>query len=84
MRTYFKGTSGLTEVFDANGEKINVGDKLSHDFEDSAHWFVDAWKKEATYIVMAHPKGGFCAIGINEKLYLHDFRFKFTHKINPL
>ena len=92
MKMYFKGIEGIEKPVDFNGIEIQVGDILTRDsFDDvfdekfyNTHY--PTWTKEdiesskhrATYKVKCNEKGFFYAEGINQELYLHDFRFKHT------
>lgn len=89
---YFKGGKGIKKPVDFNGVEIKEGDILTTDNFDDV--FNDAfykthyptWTKEdienskhrAVYKVKWNEKGFFYAEGINQELYLHDFRFKYT------
>lgn len=89
---YFKGGKGIQNPIDFNGEEIKEGDILTSDSFDpyfdsnfyNKHY--PKWSEEdiskrkhtPTYIVKWNEKGFFYGAGINQELYLHDFRFKFT------
>ncbi len=92
MVMYFKGGKGIKNPIDFNGFEIKEGDILTTDnFDD---FFNDEfykthypnWTKEdiykskytPTYLVKWNEKGFFYGVGINQELYLHDFRFKYT------
>lgn len=76
--------SGSQALVDMHGSPIRIGDKLSWDFGDPYYQQkgVEDWMKEPVFVVEKHASGrGLCAVGIHERLYLHDFRFKFCERI---
>lgn len=67
-----------------HGTPIKAGDRLSWDFGDPYYQEKDVkdWMKQPVFVVVAHESGnGLCAVGIDKKLYLHDFRFKYCERI---
>ena len=92
MKMYFKSGEGIKNPIDFNGVEIKEGSILTSDcFDDvfndkfyKTHY--PTWTKEdiekrnhtPTYIVKWNTKGFFYGVGINQELYLHDFRFKHT------
>jgi hypothetical protein len=92
VKMYFMGGKGILDPIDFTGKKIKVGDILTGDYFEELYndqyylknwptWSkeqIEAHKNNPTYIVKYNEKGFFYAEGINQKLYLHDFRFKFT------
>jgi len=92
MKMYFKGGKGIKNPVDFNGLEIKVDDILTSDCFDpffSEEFYkknYPSWTKEdienrknrATYRVKWNEKGFFYAEGINQELYLHDFRFEYT------
>tara|TARA_R110000850_G_scaffold225263_1_gene350598 strand:+ start:209 stop:454 length:246 start_codon:yes stop_codon:yes gene_type:complete len=80
MKAYFKGCSGIKNPVDFKGHEIKVGDQLSYDYRDCAD--IKAWMKKPAYKVQEHKSGGLFATGMNNELYLHDFRFEYCEIIN--
>jgi hypothetical protein len=81
MKMYLGGCSGIKKPVDLNGVEVNIGDRLSYDYGDSQE--IKDWMKEPIFIVEEHKSGkGLCARGINQKLFLHDFRFKYCEILN--
>ena len=92
IKMYFKGGKGILNPKDFNENEIKVGDILTNDsfdpfFDDKFYeihypeWSkekIEEHKNKPTYVVKYNEKGFFYAEGINQDLYLHDFRFKFT------
>lgn len=92
MGIYFKGGSGIKEPTDYTGKIIKEGDILTTDtFDDvfderfyKTHYpkmtkeDIEKRKHTPTYKVKWNPKGFFYGVGIEQELYLHDFRFKHT------
>jgi len=80
VKMYLNGTSGIVKPCDFDGNEIKVGDILTYDYlspyfddQDTTHYI-----NKPVYIVQEHKSGkGLCAVGISQKLYLHDFRFKY-------
>jgi hypothetical protein len=80
MKVYFRGCSGIEKPVDFNGKEIKPGDHLTWDFHDDIE--VSDWMIKPIFVVEKHVSGkGLCARGIHEKLYLHDFRFKYCETI---
>lgn len=95
MKMYFKGGKGILNPTDFNGDEIKSGNILTGDYFDpffdekyyKTHF--PKWSKEEIeehkhkplYIVKYNDKGFFYGEGIDKELYMHDFRFKFTKKI---
>jgi len=92
MEIYFKGGKGIEKPVDFDGVEIKEGNILTSDNFDDFFSF-DFYKKNfpewteedifnrkhtPTYIVKWNEKGFYYAVGINQELYLHDFRFKHT------
>ena len=77
IEIFFGNTKDKTECFDSNGIKIKKGDILTYDYTDNNK--IKDWMKEPCYIVKYEE--GFFAEGINQKLFLHSFRFKYTEII---
>ena len=80
MKIYMNGTSGIKDPVDFDGNKIKAGDELTYDYLDPFFGDRDMsnYAGVATYKVKHHESGGgLYAVGINKKLYLHDFRFKY-------
>lgn len=89
---YFKGGKGIKKPVDFNGIEIKEGSILTTDNFDEffnndfykkhyPNWTkedIEKRKHEPTYLVKWSDKGFFYGIGINQELYLHDFRFKYT------
>ena len=87
MKVYFGGCKGIQSPVDIDGSPISEGDLLTFDWGNSENK-PDGWESEAVFRVQRHKSGGLCAIGIRERqpgerLYLHDFRFKFCKRIDP-
>lgn len=92
MKAYLKGGKCIKKPVDVNGVEIKEGSVLTTDnfdnyFNDDYYkkyhpdWSMDEiinHNHKATYKVMWNEKGFFYGIGINQELYLHDFRFKYT------
>lgn len=84
MKMYFGGTYGIKKPLDFDGNEINVGDELTFDYLDPFFEKDDMSRhiNKATYKVKMHENGkGMFAEGINQKLYLHDFRFEYCRII---
>jgi hypothetical protein len=82
---YFKGGRGLEHPVDFNGREIKVGDMLSYDFHEQREIErpVLDWMRKPIFVVAYNvDKQLFFAQGINEKLYLHDFRFQYCEIVN--
>jgi len=84
---YLRGTSGIKNPVDFDGNEINVGDELTFDYldpffeKDEMSGYID----KPMYKVKMHASGdGMFADGINQKLYLHDFRFEFCKIIKTI
>ncbi len=89
---YFKGGAGIEKPIDFNGKEIKDGDTLTSDLFDDffdkkfykthyPNWSeddIEERKHMPIYMVKWNPKGFFYGVGINQELYLHDFRFKYT------
>ncbi|NQZ49684.1 MAG: hypothetical protein HRT95_05695 [Moritella sp.] len=80
-KLYFRGCGGIENPVDMDGKAITAGDTLTFDWGDFDR-YPDENKDKAVYLVERHKSGGFCAKGINTKLYLHDIRFDKTRKLN--
>jgi len=92
MKMYFKGGKGIKKPTDIDGKEIKEGFILTSDsfddvFDDRFYkTFYPSWTKEdiekrkhkPTYKVKWNDKGFFYGVGLNQELYLHDFRFKYT------
>lgn len=84
LEIYINGCSGIISPVDMHGNQIKAGDKLSWDFGDPYYQKngVEEWMKKAIFVVVPHESGsGLCAVGIEKKLYLHDFRFKYCELV---
>lgn len=93
-KMYFKGGAGITNPVDVNGDEIKVGDILTHDWFDGDYieFFNKYYPKmstddiekrvlEPSVVVKFNADGYFFGEGFQEgamKLYMHDFRFKYT------
>ena len=94
VKMYFKGGKGILKPVDVDGMEIKEGDILTPDSwgrDDSYfHTFfpkwtsadILEWKNRPLYKVKWNDKGFFYGEGIEQYLYLHDFRFKYCKKIN--
>ncbi len=92
VKMYFKGGKGILNPLDFDGNEIKEGDILTNDYFDEffnddfytehyPNWTkqdIEERKHKPTYIVKYNQKGFFYGAGIEQDLYLHDFRFKFT------
>lgn len=81
---YLGGGKGIEKPLDANGNEIKVGDKLTWDFHDECHEenHIKDWMRKPIFVVEEHPSGKcLCGRGIEKKLYLHDFRFRYCEII---
>jgi len=85
IKAYFNGCKGIQNPLDKNGKVIKVGDKLSWDYGDERKKSdIKDWMLKPIFKVENHKSGkGLCAKGIDENLYLHDFRFKYCEIILP-
>lgn len=79
-KTYFCGCSGIVTPVDMNGCQIVEGDQLTWDYGDLSE--AQEWMRKPIFTVERHEGGGLCARGIDKPLFLHDFRFKYTQRIN--
>ena len=76
---YLGGSSGIETPLDFIGNEIKVGDNLSWDMHDkftTENGGIKDWMNKPIFNVKK-MESGFFAEGINEDLYLHDFRFKY-------
>lgn len=92
MKMYFKGGKGIEKPIDFNGDEIKEGDILTFDcydpffsdeyyFKNYPRWTkqdIEYRRNKPTYTVKWNEKGFFYGEGIEQELYLHDFRFKHT------
>lgn len=78
---YFRGRKGIENPVDMDGQPIQEGDILTYDWADFDD-YPEGKKLKPVYRVVAHPKGGLCGRGIDTDLYLHDFRFNKTRRLN--
>lgn len=92
MTMYLKGGKGIKNPKDFNGNEIKKGDTLTGDYFDD--FFNDEYYKKyfpkmskediqnhktrPLYKVKWNGKDFYYAEGINQNLYLHDFRFEYT------
>ncbi len=84
MKIYLGGTSEIKAPVDFDGKEIVEGDILTFDYLDPFFEKDDmsGYIIKPVYKVMMHKSGkGLCAVGINNRLYLHDFRFKYCRKL---
>ena len=80
IEIFFEGCSGITRPVDINATPISEGDYLSWDYGDRDSR-VEDWMLKPIFVVTRHKSGGLFGKGIDENLYLHDFRFKHTQKL---
>ena len=78
MKMYIKGGKGIESPTDADGKKIEVGDKLSWDYVDGNKQPMEWMLRPIFEVKFNKEKGFYFAAGIEKDLYLHDFRFKYT------
>ena len=84
MKLYLNGTSGIEKPCDFDGNEIKVGDILTYDYlsPNFADRDMSHYENKPVFVVKAHKTGnGLCAKGIDQELYLHDFRFKYCKKL---
>jgi hypothetical protein len=84
MKVYLSGTSEIKSPVDFDGNEITEGDTLTFDYLDPFFEKKDTsgCVDKPIYKVMMHKSGkGLYAQGINDELYLHDFRFKYCRKV---
>lgn len=97
MQLYFKGGEGIENLIDFNGHEIKEGNVLTHCWfdHDYVSFFrehteykefdeIEAKVHEPGYIVKYNQQKKFYyAVGIeDEKMYMHDFMFKYCKKLN--
>ena len=90
VKMYFKGCSGIQDPVDVDGKSIVAGSILTSDWFEEVDYDRSSWepseseKMKPIYRVKKHESGeGLFAEGMNgSRLYLHDFRFKFTKRIS--
>ena len=90
---YFKGGEGLINPVDCKGNIISEGDTLTFDwfdhvysncFNNRTEEEIEEYVNKPCFIVKSKTVDGksfLYGVGIEECLYLHDFRFYATKKI---
>lgn len=96
VKMYFRGGQGILNPVDVDGNEIKEGDILTHCYfrDDYPSFFTKHYPKlskeeihkishEPSVVVKWSNKGFLYGEGIDKPLYMHDFEFKHTKKINP-
>ena len=89
MKVYIGGCSGIKKTVDVDGRPIKEGDVLTFSWwwEGSKNNPNEATREQMKpcLIVKKHHSGkGLYAEGINEKLYNHDFTFRYTKNLTAI